>query len=852
MALGLASPGITIKEIDLTLGRVDNNRPEQVAGIAGPFEKGPVEDPITIRSTKELLTNFGPSYTADNQYEYWLSASSYMEYGGTVNVVRSDGTNLRTANYADNANKYITTLKIKNYDDYENNFKDLGTYVIGARTPGSWANGYKVCAIDAGADQVFSGVTTTGISVGAGVTQSIGIATISNSNGTTTTINNGVLYGKVTKVGSGSIEVKVVGLGTTAGATQTAVQYDDSSVYRFTSSAVVVGLGSTSVAASRGSFDSSVTSHNVGAAVTLYPLAATTTVDNAGSASIAPGDTNFNLTSVAGVTTGGFLAIGQELMVISTFNPSTNQVTVGRAQAGTATTHVDGSTVRVIGVTSTTSATLTQSLNNSNDDVSFTLTRSNDGTNSITANSFLLIDGEFLQVTSVLLGGTQVPTVTDWYQSQTVGGTTLYWNNIAPKPRRTSHGASVGALNDELHFVVLDSQNNVVEKVLGLSKGADALQDQENNYFKKVIQERSQYFYVGQIPSGDLVDYDSGNGSWAALDSTNVKYDLLGNKTYTLSSGKDYSGTNNVGGFSVSTTNLFSALDLFADTENSKLDFIIGPGVAGKIDSVSLANKMISIAELRKDCIACISPYRGAVLNVTDTATITNNIIDFFSDVSSSSYAVFDSGYKYVRDSQNALAPTYQYIPCNADIAGLMAKTKFDIYPWYSPAGVSRGQLKSVAKLAYNPKQSQRDLLYTNRVNPIISSAGQGVVLFGDKTALAVSSAFDRINVRRLFLQIEEDISNFAKSQLFEFNDEITRTKFKTLADSYLNDVLAKRGVQEFLVVCDETNNTPDVIDRNEFVADVYIKPTRSINFIGLTFVATRTGVSFAEIVGNV
>jgi phage tail sheath protein FI len=234
---------------------------------------------------------------------------------------------------------------------------------------------------------------------------------------------------------------------------------------------------------------------------------------------------------------------------------------------------------------------------------------------------------------------------------------------------------------------------------------------------------------------------------------------------------------------------------------------------------------------------------------INSPATITENIIGYYSALSSTSYGVFDSGYKYMYDK---FSDTFRYIPLNGDIAGTCVRTDSNFFPWYSPAGTTRGVILNAVKLAFNPTRSQRDRLYSNRVNPVVFSPGAGFVLFGDKTALEKSSAFDRINVRRLFIYLEDSISNAAKDQLFEFNDEVTRTNFVNIVEPFLRDVQSKRGIFDFVVICDETNNTASVIDNNEFIADIYIKPTRSINFIGLTFVATRTGVSFDEVIGTV
>jgi phage tail sheath protein FI len=318
--------------------------------------------------------------------------------------------------------------------------------------------------------------------------------------------------------------------------------------------------------------------------------------------------------------------------------------------------------------------------------------------------------------------------------------------------------------------------------------------------------------------------------------------------TYNLVGGVDYSTS---GGMSPTLSNIISSYEIFRNPAEYSVNFLIsGPSGGSSIyESQAKANLLISIAEERKDCIAVISPHKSGVLNITSTDTQTTNIINFFDPITSSSYAVFDSGYKYMFDRFNN---TFRYIPCNADVAGLMARTSINQYSWFSPAGSSRGTINGAVKLAYNPSQGQRDLLYPKRINPIIFSPGAGIILFGDKTALSYASAFDRINVRRLFLTIESTIERAARAQLFEFNDIITRSNFVNIVEPYLRDVKSKRGISDFVVICDNTNNTPDIIDSNQFKADIFVKPARSINFIGLTFVATRTGVSFEEVVGNV
>ena len=295
-----------------------------------------------------------------------------------------------------------------------------------------------------------------------------------------------------------------------------------------------------------------------------------------------------------------------------------------------------------------------------------------------------------------------------------------------------------------------------------------------------------------------------------------------------------------------------NAYDLFLDTEETTVDFVLmGGSMPLESETKAKASKVISIAASRKDCIAFVSPHKGSQVGSSGALTTSQqktNTINFFNGLTSTSYAVFDSGYKYFYDRFN---DKYRYIPCNGDIAGLCVATSSALDDWYSPAGVNRGSLRNAVKLAYNPNKADRDELYQARINPIVSFTGSGVTLFGDKTALASPSAFDRINVRRLFLNIQKRAEGLAKQVLFDQNDETTRASFASALNSYMSEVQARRGVTDFLVVCDESNNTPDVIDRYEFVAEVYIKPTRSINYITVTLTATKTGVSFAEVVGR-
>lgn len=445
------------------------------------------------------------------------------------------------------------------------------------------------------------------------------------------------------------------------------------------------------------------------------------------------------------------------------------------------------------------------------------------------------------------VSGTAVTSVVDWYDEQYAVPGVIKWNSIAPRPGTSPYVFSKGGKNDEMHVVVIDdagqisgSSNTILEKILFVSKASDARTTEgEANFYKRVIKGRSKYVYLGKHE--ETYQYSPANYvSITDLTTSSQSFKYIGAKSYDFAAGTDYQNYD-VG------NETQTYLDVFSDVETLNIDFILaGPITASK------ANTLINLATTRKDCIAFISPKRSDLIGSDASTTVAqkNNVVAFFEGISdSSSYAVFDNNYKYIYDRFN---DTYRWIPCNADVAGLCVNTAATAEAWYSPAGFNRGNLRNAVKIAFNPTKDQRDELYAKRVNPIVSFPGQGIVLFGDKTALRSPSAFDRINVRRLFLIIERTVKDFSKNVLFELNDETTRNNFTTQVTNYLRDVQARRGVTDFLVVADASNNTSEVIDRNEFVADIYVKPSRSINFITLTFVATRTGVSFDEVVGRV
>lgn len=723
MPLNLASPGIIVREVDITTGRVDPTS-NSVAAIVAPFEKGPVESAVTVTNEQELLANFGQPRAVTSHYENWFVASSYLAYGGNLQVIRSDGGELTNAKVGS-----ATSIKIKSYDDYVNKGYDEtppSNVVFAARNPGSWGNSLRVAVIDAKADQVLSGISTNGTyatTVGYGITQSVTGRV--NPGAGVTSVLDGYIKGIITGVSTDRIDVKIISH-VSAGGTETKIDYQPEGVWKFSST--------------------------------------------------------------------GSVAI-----------------------------HTSGQ--------------------------------------------------------SVAWGTTSYSSAPDWYDLQTIPllNSSLSWNSVANRPSTSNFAATRGSRFDEMHVVVIDAdgsitgnEGTILEKHLSLSKAKNAIYSVGSPaYWNKYISEGSSFIFAGSQPTGVVTTGFSAsstftlstNGSWNTNTADNLNYHCIGSYTNVLSGGKNYDGgtsIENSTSLSASLANLSAGYELLTNTEEYDVDFILmGSASYGKEVSQALASKIIAVAEERKDAIAFISPYKEGLLRQSGTSsftpidgsTITDNVIGFYSPIPSSSYAVFDSGYKYMYDR---FSGTFRYIPLNGDVAGMCARTDAAGTPWFSPAGTTRGSVLNAVKLAYNPSKIQRDRLYSNRVNPIIMSPGSGIILFGDKTALAKSSSFDRVNVRRLFIYIENAVSLAARNQLFEFNDSITRSSFVNTVEPFLRDLQAKRAIFDFRVICDESNNTASIIDSNEFVADIYIKPSRSINFIGLTFVATRTGVSFDEIIGNV
>ena len=728
MATPQLSPGILVREIDLTVGRVDNIV-NNIGAIAGPFQIGPIDEPIEVSNQAELLETFGQPLSTDRQYEYWMSASSYLSYGGVLKVVRTDDSDLNNANAGVGVGTN-TSLKIKNLDNYEESYSTATNFTYAAKNPGKWADGLKVCYIDNLADQTL-GITTTGIS---------------------TTVNFNVTVGcAVTAAITGSIP----------------------------------GAGSTST-------------------FTGY---------------------------LEGIVTG----------ITSTAGESTQSIDVKilkRVSSAGTVTEIDYQKSNALA--------------------------------SFTTSSTLQFFNSGVSTAYSVSPASQV----DWYDQQQLDlNTPIYWNTIAPRPVDSNYVSSRSSRNDGIHIVVVDDSGsvsgvsgNILEKHTFLSKAKDATKDGEaptKTYYKDYLANNSANIFAGHSPSNAAdafhgttpqaggfssarVPYTVGEGQWGQ-DAQGIVFSGIGNKTYSLTGGKDY-GTDGVG-FTATLGNLQTSYDLFTNESEEEVDFLImGPGLGDRLLTQAKANQLISIAEARKDCMALIGPDRSEVVDVTDATALTN-LLTYYSPLTSSSYAVFDTGWKYMYDRFNN---AFVYVPCNADVGGTMVRTEIEAFPWFSPAGAQRGQINDAIKLAYNPSKAHRDELYGQRINPIVNKRGAGIILFGDKTGLSYNSAFDRINVRRLFLTVEQALESVADAQLFEVNDEITRANFVNAVEPYLRDVQAKRGLFDFVVKCDENNNTPDIIDNNEFRADIFLKPTKSINYVTLTFVATRSGVEFEEVVGTV
>ena len=897
MPLNLASPGILVREVDLTIGGVDPTT-DKIGGLVGPFEKGPVDVPTTVVSENDLVNKFGRPFDTDKQYESWMVASSYLAYGGRLSVVRADDSGLKNG-FSGNA----SSVKIKSVDHYDElGYADnaITGVTVAAKNPGTWANDIRVAIIDGKADQTVTLDAVDGLAVGAGVTQVVVANTVVRQLGAgKTEYMDGYYKGIITGINTDTKKVDIKFLSNVK-ADGTEVAKDYNSTYKFANGNLVFpnsGAGTTSANIGRARYGSTAASHTAGVVINSYYTSKISVLDMAGNAPLGSDTTNDKAVGIdtTGISdfigsTDQFIGIGNEIIDVSSAQIGAGEITsVVRAKENTtASVHPDGSTIKFF-TKNAAVGDVTTTINASAGTVGITTT--DDISGKVNANGVLKIGSEFLDVTTFSNGSTSEINgsgIVDWFDQQTiatgtatVGGTetltTIKWNTVADKPGTSDFASSRGSRFDEVHVVVIDGKGSVtgnagtiLEKHLNLSKAKDSeFSVGSPSYWRSYLETNSDYIFggtgaiIGVTTTGFTgTNYTQfGDGGWDQ-NTEGILFNASGKQDLTLGGGLNYQGKADLtttGALDSGLDDLIGGYSKFENDTTVDVDFLLmGSGKYGEDKTRALAEKLIAVADIRKDAVAFISPYRASMISDTADETlptiytdeeITQKVVDYYSTISSSSYAVFDSGYKYMYDRFN---DKFRYVPLNGDIAGTCARTDINDFPWFSPAGTARGAILNAVKLPYNPTKLQRDALYSNRVNPVIFSPGAGIVLFGDKTGFAKRSAFDRINVRRLFIYLEDAISAAAKDQLFEFNDEITRTNFVNIIEPFLRDVQSKRGIYDYVVICDETNNTAAVIDNNEFIADIYIKPARSINFIGLTFIATRTGVAFEEVIGKV
>ena len=798
MAASQLSPGVVIRERDFTT--VSTVSLANIGAIAAPFERGPIEQIVDVNNERTLISTFGKPN--ESNYEYWFTAAQFLSYGGTLKTIRADATNLK------NAVSNGTAVKIKNLQDYETTYEtgQTNTWKFGTQTAGEFGNSLRVFITDAGADQIAT-ITAPG---SGNEYEFVGGAGIANG-GTSGKVFRYVIKLQIETDVTGDFTPKVHGAWTQGS--------------YYSQYARVSNGGNSYVATNAGTAGATAPTHTSGevtdgAVVWAFEGSVTaSTIEISGSpqtVDILSWNATDRVAEIA-IPAAGITGIIDNTMVLT---------------QGTVTGSID---------------TVTRELQVvlDKDSGAFAATNTITDDNSATAT---------------------IASVRDEYpEREYLPG--KKWISFAGRPGTSLYASDKGGYRDELHVIVLDGDgaltgtpNTLLEKFISVSKATDAKSTVgENNYYANVLKQTSRYIYWGNHTSDTFtVGAASSTGDWGNA-AANRSFNLIQSSSPVLAepSGKElYAGLNGssvqyhfAGGaddYSNTSANFSTAYNLVSDAESIQVDYILSGPQGSTVDAaVAKANAILNIVNTRKDCLAFFSPQRTDIIGQSDSDIITDRILAYFTRLGSTSYAVLDAGYKYIYDKYNDV---YRYIPVNGDTAGLCLETGVQQDPWFSPAGFSRGVLRNAIKLAYSPNKDQRDKLYAERVNPIVSFPGQGIILFGDKTALGYQSAFDRINVRRLFLTMERVISSAAKQQLFEQNDETSRSLFRNIVEPYLRDVQGRRGVTDFLVKCDEENNPPDSVDRGEFYAEIYVKPTRTINYITLTFTATRTGVAFSEI----
>lgn len=817
MAIAL-SPSVTVREIDLT-----NVVPAVSTSIGAAVVEaawGPVQQPVLIDSENVLVELFGKP-NKDNAAS-WFTAANFLSYSNNLLVVRSDTQNQRNA-------VSVLTGSVQNIP---------GIPVV------SGGAGYKVgeTFVTISAPSVTGNVVTS-IPItfgGAGYTTATCTITLAappaggvNATARAVLDTNGTIVGVVmTNRGSGYstapaatvsgtnttpatlgtpvIQAGEVGITATAepvltyGAVERIIGGTGGTLYTTATVAISAPTGSDALQATA---TATISSGAITAIVITNPgrgyLAnPTVTITGDGSGALAP-------TAV----------LGNYISSIEITNPGTGYTTAA------VTVTIDGD--HTIAAVPGTPAVIQGGIKINNESFYTQYFENGQG-----------IVGEFAAKYPGVLGNSLKVSMADAASY----ATWEYKGYFDAAPGTSDHAAAGQSLGDELHIIIADSDGrwsgiagSVLETFAFVSKASDAKRgDGSTAYYKAVLNTSSKYVW--------WMDHPVVGTNWGT-EAKSVNYASIGASAITrnLIGGVDH--------FIATEAQKIKAFNLFANDEEMDVNLIM----LGKA-STTLANWVIqNVAEVRKDCMAFVSPHNlgdgSALISVGSSTDIVNRMIAYRNQLPSTSFAVMDSGYKYQYDRYNDV---YRWVPLNGDVAGLCARTDYTNDPWFSPAGLNRGTIKNVVKLGFSPRRAERDMLYKNGINPVVAFPGQGVVLYGDKTMLAKPSAFDRINVRRLFITLEKAISTSAKYQLFEFNDQFTRAQFRNTVEPYLRDVQGRRGIYDYKVICDESNNTSEVIDTNRFVASIFIKPARSINFMQLNFVATRTSASFEEIAGAV
>lgn len=802
------SPGVLVVEKDLT--SIIPAVASSSGAFAGTFAWGPVLNPTQITSENQLVSRFGKPY--DGNASSFFTAANFLSYTNNLQVVRVDTQGARNAVASTSGSVSTVSAGFGATGVAGFGYSSAPTVTFSAPQ----TTGGKQATATA---NIANGVITA-VTVGASGVNYTSPPTItitgdgSGATATATLSGTGVNSIKITNGGSGYTTATFAfsgggGSGAAAGTTTiqngvvTSITVDEPGSGYSSAPTVTVAAASAGATGVASVSSDTVTSTNHG-----YINGDKVTY----SAGIGGG--------IGGLTNGDYFVVSattNTFKLSSSFNGSAIAITAGSG---------DETFTKVTSSCSAYASRVVAGIKINNEDTYLTSYASGQGVVGPWAAKYPGALGNSLKVSIA-----DASNYTGW----------AYATEFDGAPDTTTYASSVNGSGDELHIIIVDedglwtgTQGAVLEKFAFVSKASDARRsDGTNNYYKDVINTQSKYIWWMDHPDSAVVGVPLNWGTTAA----NSSYDDVYTQNWSLSGGVD--------DLNATDGQLIDGFTLFANAEIYDISLI----PTGKV-SPTVAKAIIeNVAEVRRDCVVFVSPVTpaGDVIQGVDAVEDTIAFRTSAAFNANSSYAVLDSGFKYQYDRYNDV---YRWIPLNGDIAGLCARTDYTNDPWWSPGGLNRGQVKNVVKLSVNPNQAQRDELYKNGINPVVSFPGQGTVLFGDKTLLSKPSAFDRINVRRLFIVLEKAIATAAKYQLFEFNDNFTRAQFRAMVEPFLRDVQGRRGIIDFRVKCDETNNTGEVIDRNEFIADIFIKPARAINFITLNFIAARTGISFDEIGG--